>query len=487
MSTSLLLQVREQVKAKLAEKDALIKEQEVRIAEADSIKSDAEKRGDGDLAPKEAARFRELGAQVREIDQRLTGIGEELDGLAERENDLVTFEEARQKASKAAEAWGKRADNPESVSNPVRVRSEARTYTAEAERRGTSFYRDLFASFNYRDPDASARLERHTREARLHEAAGYETRDVGTGAFTGLTVPQYLTDMAAPLARAMAPVVAICNRHPLPEKGMTVEISRITTGTAVGAQSAEGDAVLETNADDTVLSVPVRTYTGMQDVSRQALERSSGVDDIITTDLLRAYWTTLDDAIINGAGTNGTHTGIRNTSSIQTVTYADGTPTAAELYPKLADLIQKIQSSVFMGLTHFIAAPRRWWWLASQVGSTFPFLHVQNVPTEQAGNIGGTEYMAQNRNILGAPVVVDGNVPLTQGGSTNEDVIIGVTAPELHLWHDPDAPLFIRAEQPLVGNLQVRFVAYGYSAFTAGRYPGAHGVISSTGLAAPTF
>jgi HK97 family phage major capsid protein len=488
MSTSLLLQVREQVKAKLAEKDTLLKEQEVRISEADAIKAEAEKRGEGDLDPQEAARFRELSGQVSDITKRLETLTEEKAALDEREAELISFEEARANSTKVAKAWADRSDTPGEVSTVARVKSEARTYSAEAEKRqGTSFYRDLFASFTYRDPEASSRLERHAREARLHEAAGLEYRDVGTSAFAGLTVPQYLTDMAAPIARAMAPTVAITNRHPLPNDGMTVNISRITTGTGVAVQSTDNETVQETNADDTLLTVNVRTYAGMQDVSRQALERSTGVDDILTQDLVRAYWTTLDDAILNGAGTLGTHTGIRSTSSIISVAYADTSATVAELYPKLADLIQQIQSGVYMGVTHFIMHPRRWWWLASSVGTSFPFLNVNNVDTVQAGNIGSTDYMAQNRNILGIPVIVDGNIPTTLGTGTNEDVILGVTAPELHLWHDPSAPLLIRAEQPLANQLAVRFVVYGYSAFTAGRYPGAHGTITSTGLTTPSF
>src|SRR5690606_16512581 len=99
------------------------------------------------------------------------------------------------------------------------------------------------------------RLERHHREARLNEAAGMERRDVGTGAFAGLTVPQYLTDLAAPAARAGAPTVEICNRHSLPADGMTVNISRITTASAASAQTADNDAVDETDMDDTLLTV----------------------------------------------------------------------------------------------------------------------------------------------------------------------------------------------------------------------------------------
>lgn len=83
-------------------------------------------------------------------------------------------------------------------------------------------------------------------------------------------------------------------------------------------------------------------------------------------------------------------------------------------------------------------------------------------------------------------VILDANIPTNLGGGT-EDAIIGVTASELHLWEDPGAPLLIRTDEALSNQLSVRFVVYGYSAFTAGRYPGAHGTIGGTGLATPTF
>jgi len=479
MSTKLLAIVRDQIASAEAEKTTLTKERDVRQAEADALITNAE--GESrDLDNKEAARFREVNAQIREIDAKLDnddesdlGINQRLVRLNDRKAELDAHLEARDKSQKAAEQWADRAVDTERVGGVARVKSEPRTYSRDTERRGQSFFRDFYAREVNKDPDAIGRLERHQREARLNELAGYETRDVGTGAFTGLTVPQYLTDQFAPLARAMSPTVQICNRHPLPADGMTMNISRLTTGTGIGAQSSEGDAATETNADDTMLSVPVRTYDGFQDISRQAVDRSVGVDDLIAQDLINAYWTKLDDGIINGDGTLGTHLGIRSTAAIESVIYATGTPTAAGLYPKLAELISEIQSGVFMGVTHFIAAPRRWWWLASTVSTSRPFLHVSGVATEQAGNIGATEYMANNRNILGVDVVVDGNIPTTLGGATNEDVILAVTAPQLHLWHD-DGPLFIRSDQVLGSTLQVRVVCYSYSAFTAGRYPGAH-------------
>ncbi len=41
--------------------------------------------------------------------------------------------------------------------------------------------------------------------------------------------------------------------------------------------------------------------------------------------------------------------------------------------------------------------------------------------------------------------------------------------------------------KPATNSLQVRLVAYGYSALTAGRYPAAISTITGTGLVPPTF
>jgi len=225
----------------------------------------------------------------------------------------------------------------------------------------------------------------------------------------------------------------------------------------------------------------------MQDVSRQAIDRSVGVDDIIIEDLTRAYLTTVNSAIINADGTSGTHLGIRSTSNIVSVTYTDASPTAAELYPKLFDLIQQIQSGVFMGIDYFLMHPRRFWWTASQVGTTFPFLQFFSNAPQVGGSVESVGYEGgASGNIGGIPVVVDANIPTNLGGGT-EDLILGVTSSELHFWEDPGAPLFIRTDQAVADQLTVRFVLYGYSAFTAGRYPGAHGTIGGTGLIAPTF
>ncbi len=365
---------------------------------------------------------------------------------------------------------------------PAVVKTEARTYSTKTEREGVSFLADV-AGRMYGDQDAASRLARHMAEERV-ERPGLETRAVGTSAFVNLTVPQYLTDMYAPNAKKGRPFANICNVHPLPASGMTVEISRITTGSSTAVQSSQNSAVSETNIDDTALSISVQTLAGQQTVSRQALERGTGIEGVVLGDLTRAYHTSLDDTLINQA-TNGLDA---ITDANVDIAYTDASPTAAELWPKLFDGIQQIQSAVYnlASSNALVMHPRRFWWLASQVGTNFPFVNLSGAGPQSGGRVDGTGYETGPSGYLaGLPVYVDANIVTNGGGGTNEDRVYIVSTEECHLWED-DA-LFIRAEQTNAASLGVLFVVYGYMAYTFGRYPSANARIAGTGLAAPSF
>lgn len=364
----------------------------------------------------------------------------------------------------------------------ARVTREERTYSVESDKRGVSFIHDVVAR-TFGDMDASQRLSRHQQEERVERGSTLEARAIGTSALGALVVPQYLTDLVAPLARAGRPLADICNNMALPAEGMTVEIPRITTGTSAAVQATQNSSVSETNLDETTLSVPVVTIAGQQTISVQALSRGRGTEQVILRDLVSAYNTALDAQLIAGSGQNGQHRGILNTSSIESVTYTDSTPTVAELYPKLFDLIQKIQTGFYGGISHFVMHPRRWAYLAASVGTSQPFLQINQNPQGAGGQFGAPSYGGVVGNIAGVNVVLDANIATTT--ATNQDTIYGVTAAELHLWEDSGAPLFIRVDQ--ASSLGVTIAAFGFTAFTAGRYPKAHGTISGTGLATPTF
>lgn len=416
----------------------------------------------------------------------------ELSALDARITELTEAEEREARAAEAAkrviEATPEKAEEKREVAQ-AKVISEPRTYSAAAERKGVSFLRDLASARH--NPASADRLQRHMREAEEHELKGLEieARDAGTGAFAGLTVPQYLTDLVAPRRRAGRPFANVVRSLPLPDDGMTVNISRITTGSTTAVQATENSAASETDLDDTLLTVNVRTIAGMQDVSRQAIDRGTGIDAIVVEDLVRDYNRELDDGIINDDGTSGTHLGVRSTSGIVAVTYTDASPTAAELYPKFADAIQQVASAagVFAGITHWVMHPRRWWWIAKELGTTFPLVQFPATAPQVAGGVTGTGYEGLQGPLYGIPVVLDANIPTNLGAGTNEDVILGVDAEEVFLWERTNDPLFIRTDETLANQLSVRFVLYGYSAFTAGRYPAASATISGTGLVTPTF
>ena len=78
---------------------------------------------------------------------------------------------------------------------------------------------------------ARQRIERHMAEMAV------EHRASDTGAFSGLVVPQYLTDQVAPYARAGRPFADAVRNLPLPAEGLSVNISRITTGSTEASQS----------------------------------------------------------------------------------------------------------------------------------------------------------------------------------------------------------------------------------------------------------
>lgn len=337
---------------------------------------------------------------------------------------------------------------------------------------GTSFFRDLVKS-NV-DRDAAERLHRHTLEMR-------DVTTTNTTSGGGFIPPVYLGNLYAELPRAGRPFADALPRLPLPATGMTVSIPRITTGTAAAVQATENNAVQETDLVSTQLDVPVVTIAGLNDVSKQLFDRSDpGIDQIIFADLRADYDAKLDTQLISGSGSTGYHTGIASVSSINTVTYTDASPTAAELLPKVYDAIQKVWSNRYDAPTHIVMHPRRAAWLASNLSSTFSLFQqgglYQGVGTQANGLVG---------MFAGLPVISDPNITTTSGSSTNEDVIYVVRASDMPLMEGPlQADTFPDTGS---GSLTVRLRLFAYSAFASGRQPKSITTISGTGLAAPTF
>lgn len=431
-----------------------------------------------------------LLAETRALVTNPEATDNDLDTAEARHAELVKLDEriAAQEAIEArfAQAAETRAANGDIP--VVRVKSEARTYTPES---GNSFFIDAYRSQFAGDWQAQDRIARHAREEQV------ERRAIGTGAMAGLVVPQYLTAQVAELARAGQPLVEVSNRLPLPPEGMTVNISRITTGSSVAVQAAENDSVSNTNIDDTLLTTNVITLAGQQDVSRQLLERgTSGLDQIIFRDLVAAHAVAKDTQLISGAGSNGEALGILGTTGINATTFTSTQPTVAAFYSKLAGAISQVATSRYLPATHIVLHPRRWSWLCAAADSSNRPLIVPQVnnPFNAMGSGSTAAYGPVVGNILGLNVVTDANIPTTwASGASNtsgtEDVAIVVRAADVLVMEDGDGlPRELRFEQTSGGNLTVKLVAYSYNALVGvGRYPGAAAVVKGTGMVAPSF
>ena len=436
-----------------------------------------------------------------EIADTMSGI---CDTAADEARDLTTTEDENLKALREdaeqldtrcaelreiqlanAEAAALRAEvtsTPEEAekATEVRVTDEPLTYSETSQ---TSFFRDLYSSQIHHDPSAGARIARHATEMDV------EYRDAGTGAFAGLVVPQYLTQLAAELARAGRPFANLCTSMPLPADGMTINISRVTTGSTAAVQATENSAVSEQDLDDTLLTLDIRTIAGQQDVSRQALDRGTGIDAIIMADLSAAIASALDLGCIYGDGTSGALLGLNNISGKNDVTYTDGSPTVAEFYPKLMDAIQQINSNRYAGPDLIIMHPRRAAWLFAAVGSdSRPIvLPTAGVPSNAMGTGPVAGYGLNGLQLAGIPVVADANISTVGGAGSDEDSVFVVRRADMLLFESPGAPSMVRMDQTLGGQLTIKLVAFQYACAVFGRYPTAISKVSGTGLVAPTF
>ena len=440
----------------------LIEAREAKVAELDGLVSELDEMEAGEDFDSKFARSNELHAEIKDMNEKI----EEAREAAET---LKAVKESRNALGVEDEDLG----DKEAV---VEV-NEPDLYRKGGDH---SFISDAWAA---RSGDFKA-------QERLNKHQDFEARDVGTGAFTGLVVPQYLVDEYAPIARAGSPFYNAVPKKDLPAFGNKIEISRITTGSAAAEQASENSAVQETNMDDTLLTVNVDTIAGQQDVSRQALERGGqpgfSLENIIFQDLVAAYYTKLDNLMINGSGSSGQPLGISQVSGINQTTYTDASPTVAELYPKLADAVQEINSNRFAPATAILMHPRRWGFLTAGVDSSNRplVLPAGNNPDNAAGVGDAAAYGQVVGSVLGLPVITDANIRTDLGAGTEDAIYIAKV--DDHIMFE-DNLFQLKFEETNAGSLTTKMVVYGYVAFASGRYPKGISAITGTGLIAPTF
>ena len=320
-----------------------------------------------------------------------------------------------------------------------------------------------------RSAQAALAVERRVRETRARlgkeRPLSYrELRDIssgtgGVGLMPQTGAPMYISELFADAARAKARLAPRLFQGQLPDTSNIVLVPRATTGAAVAVQSAEAGAVNETNAVIDTASSPVITIIGMQDVSRQLLDRGVGVDAAIASSLGASFGAVLESQVINGSGSGGQLTGLLNVSGVSAVTYTDGTPTPAKTWGKVQELLSVTGTAYGAPVDTLALHTRR----------------MSQLRNSQSVNVEG----------LGADAIETEAIPITLGGGTNEDRVIALALAETPVFIGPIR--FQVETDVLSGTGQVRLLAYAYVAMVGARLPASIGVLSGTGLVAPTF
>jgi HK97 family phage major capsid protein len=302
--------------------------------------------------------------------------------------------------------------------------------------------------------------------------------------------PLWLIDQYVALQRAGRVIANSVRGMDLPAGTDSINIPKVATGTTTAVQTADAGSVSSTDLTDTSISAPVRTLAGQQDIALQLLDQSPiSFDEVVFADLHADYNSKLDQQVIFGSGSSGQATGIFNVSSVVSITYTTGgTPTLQEAYPSFAKALSQMTTARFLPPTAWFMHPRRWYWALSQLDGSGGTAGRPMIVAYQAQEFNpaalqtGVDAEGPVGNLMGLPVLLDPNIQTTV--SSNQDPVYALRTPDLYLWEGTMRSRTLT--EVLSGTLQVRLQIYNYFAFLGSRYPSSIGIITGTGLAAPS-
>ena len=345
-------------------------------------------------------------------------------------------------------------------------------------------------------------------------------RTDGTGGY--FVPPLWLIDQYVAYLRAGRQLANLCNSVPLPGGTDSINLPRITTGSGVGVQTADGAAVASRDMADNYVNAMVRTVAGQEDVGLQLLDQSPvAFDTVITKDLMQDHAMQVDGLVMLGSGTGGqlaglypqgtllggSTPGIVVSNATDTANQWVGSATRTDFYSAVGQLFSQIGRNRFQRARAVVTNEAVWNSFATSTdGNKRPLVPPGNQGPWNAAATGDFDPGAPDEGpvgtILGRTWYVDNNIPLTFGGATTAPGMASVSAghvsptdgtgagdtftPVIAGVFD-DLMLFegeirTRVLQEIISStLQVRFQIYSYIAFMANRYQDAASRIVSYG------
>jgi HK97 family phage major capsid protein len=485
-------------------------------ADMDKVLEVAEREKRTSLTEDESTRFAEIRSAITKLDD------DEIKPLQARIAELEEDEKRNQAANALRAQYGQVNPDGGERRASVSVGAEPQVY---GDGSGHSYFLDMArVDMNRGDGDggptaARERLARHAaelkvelpaREARRRQRAETEhrlafgelrggvnpfekrvnpNRTDGQGGY--FVPPLWLVDEFVALQRAGRVIANSIRNLTLPNGTDSINVPKVSTGTATAAQTADAASVQSTDMTDTTISAPVRTIAGQQDIAIQLLDQSPiSFDEVIFADLIGDYNTKLDVQVIRGTGANGQVTGFTGVSSIIAVTYTDASPTVSELWPSFGKVLSQMTTTRFLPPTAWFMHPRRWYWGTAALDTTNRplFQPSEAAPFNPMALQTGAEAEGPVGRIAGLPVLLDPNITTAAVGGAQtggtEDEIYALRTPDHYLWEGSMRTRTLT--EVLSGTLQVRLQVYNYVAYLGSRYASSTGKISDTGLAAPS-
>lgn len=381
---------------------------------------------------------------------------------------------------------------------------------AAVARRASKAYEDAFAA----TPADQRRLSQMERAgiSPFEREKRFISRTDGQGGY--FVPPLWLIDEYIPYLRAGRVFADMWRGFPLPAGTDSINIPRVTLGTATGTQTSDGGQVPGRDMTDNFVNAIIRTVAGQQDAAIQILDQSPiAFDQIIFPDLMADYAMQLSGQLMIGSGTNGQLSGLfpngtlGTSSGASTAGYvvndnADAWTAAAgtaNFYQSSGKLMSNIARTRLRPVTGVISNTAVWYAYATSVdGNQRPLVGVnqQGEFFNSAGQQdGGLAVEGPVGHILSAQWSIDPNIPLTFGGTVAPSIgtisngntfatpgsggspvftpLIAAVWNDLYLW---EGELRSRVlSEVLSSSLQVRFQVYGYAADMPNRYQDASG------------
>jgi len=432
-------------------------------AKLDALVAGAESRADKNFTPAETARFDGLLGDLRAADAAIA--------------DLEADEARQARSAQARAAAGE--------SGTWSVGGEAATYRPD---NGMSFFGDLVAS-KRGDFDAAQRLQRNNSEMALERRALGNTG--GTGGSGGeFAPPAWLESEFVALARAARVTADRLTKRPLPAGVSSVNIPKVTGGTATAVQTTQNTTVAAVDPTTSALTSGITTIAGKVVVSLQLLQQSPvALDQMLLGDLAADYARTLDLQVISGTGAGGQLLGLLNVAGITQTAYTQATPSVTGTggyYATINKAIAAVATSRFLPPTCILMHPRRWSWVAAAFDSSGrPLVSPSGNAFNQIADASAVAAQGPVGEMAGLPVFTDANLPTNLGAGLNQDPTLVLRAEDVFLWEtDPTLASF---DAPYSDTLGVLFRAHGYSALIGSRYPASIAVVNGTGTVTPAY